>query len=364
MPRLCDALTLAGNRVELYAIENRSDPEHDGVEAQFCKQDFRGWPVVGKLRASREFRLRLKRASSDALIIHVHGIWLMPNVDAGIVAKRAQVPLVISPRGMIAKEALQFSKLQKRLFWTLLQKDAYANAALWHATSEAEAEDIRNFGIRAPITVIPNGIDEAPLPTPHMDPRLDDLTVLYLGRIHPKKGLVTLLEAWSSLGAKHPRWKLRIVGPDEGNHAVELSSLLSRSMIPNVSIEPPVYGDAKRELLAEASLFVLPTLNENFGIATAEALAAGLPAIVSKGAPWSRLEAEGCGWWIDHGVQPLAEALDKAMSLPSTTRREMGVAGRAWMSREFSWDVIARAMADAYAWIAGRGPRPATVQLN
>jgi glycosyltransferase involved in cell wall biosynthesis len=364
VPRLCEALSLKGNRVELYSVENRGDRIHDGVKATLCKQDLRGLPIVGKLRTSREFRVRMKRASSSARVVHAHGIWLMPNVDAGVAAERARVPLVISPRGMLAKEALNFSSLQKRVFWRLLQERAYAGAALWHATSEGEAEDIRSFGVRAPIAVIPNGIDVFPSAQAAAPTAVDSHTALYLGRIHPKKGLVPLIEAWSSLAHKYPRWRLRIVGPDENDHASELSSLASRLESPNVSIEPALYGAAKNELLANASLFVLPTLNENFGIAAAEALAAGLPTIVTKGAPWSGLVTEGCGWWIDHGAKPLAETLDKAMSLPPETRRAMGLAGRAWMTREFGWDAIADSMLEAYAWVAGQGPRPATVRLN
>jgi glycosyltransferase involved in cell wall biosynthesis len=131
-----------------------------------------------------------------------------------------------------------------------------------------------------------------------------------------------------------------------------------------VSIEGPVAGDAKTAAYREADLFVLPTLNENFAISVAEALAAGTPVIATKGAPWHGLEREGCGWWIDHGVEPLVAALTKAMTMRPGVLQKMGAKGREWMARDFSWDRVARDMLDVYRWLASGGEVPSTVRLN
>ena len=142
-----------------------------------------------------------------------------------------------------------------------------------------------------------------------------------------------------------------------GGHDDELRALATALGLTRVSVEGPIYGDAKTAAYREADLFVLPTLNENFGLTVAEALAAGTPAISTKGAPWSGLESEGCGWWIDHGVEPLAAALAHAMALPRETLKAMGDKGREWMARDFSWDRVARDMLDVYLWLArGAGP--------
>ena len=106
-----------------------------------------------------------------------------------------------------------------------------------------------------------------------------------------------------------------------------------------------------------ADVFALPTLNENFGLTVAEALAAGTPVISTKGAPWSGLEREGCGWWIEHGIEPLAAALAHAMALPREALRAMGDKGREWMARDFSWDCVGRNMLGVYLWLA-RGAEP------
>jgi len=123
-----------------------------------------------------------------------------------------------------------------------------------------------------------------------------------------------------------------------------------------------VYGDAKLALYRLASLYVLPTHSENFGLTVAEALAAGTPVIVTKGAPWSRLTQEDAGWWIGIGVEPLVACLRNALVLSEERLAEMGRKGRAWMAREFSWDAIGRQMAGFYEWLCGRGPRPACVR--
>ena len=113
--------------------------------------------------------------------------------------------------------------------------------------------------------------------------------------------------------------------------------------------------------MRNAGLFVLNTMNENFGMTVAESLAGGVPVISSKGAPWSGLESHGCGWWIDHGQDPLVAALKAAMSLPSAKRAQMGAAGLAWVRRDFGWEGIAQRMASIYCWLLGREGRPADV---
>jgi glycosyltransferase involved in cell wall biosynthesis len=164
--------------------------------------------------------------------------------------------------------------------------------------------------------------------------------------------------------AAYPDWRLRIVGPDELGHAGELAALAAELKTRRVLIEGSVAGDAKTTAYKEADLFVIPTLNENFAITVAEALAAGTPVIATKGAPWPGLVHEGCGWWIDHGVEPLAAALSKAMAMRREALQEMGAKGRAWMARDFSWDRAAHDMLNIYRWLSSGGEAPNTVRLK
>src|SRR5262249_10933006 len=147
------------------------------------------------------------------------------------------------------------------------------------------------------------------------------------GRIHPKKGLDHLIRAWAKVETGYDHWRLRIVGPAELGHDAELRTLAENLKLSRVSIEPAIYGDRKYAAFREADIFVLPTLNENFAMTVAEALAAGTPVISTKGAPWAGLEVNRCGWWIDHGIEPLAAALNDAMTLPREELRAMGARG-------------------------------------
>lgn len=358
VPRLATALAANGLRPIILSVGDAGSAGQ--ANTQFFPQSWRQFPVLANLRLSSGLKLAFGQYAISADLLHVHGLWLMPNVYAGRAAKRAGKPLIVSPRGMVALAALGFSRRRKAIFWRLLQGPAYAEAALWHATSSAEAADIRAFGVQCPIAVIPNGIDLPQQLAIHAD-TADRRTVLFLSRLHPKKNLPNLLEAWGRIAAEHPDWDLVIAGPDEGGHSAQLKAQVASKAIPRVQFPGPIYGAAKDHLINHSDLFVLPTRNENFGIAVAEALAAGVPAIVTKGAPWHGLEAERAGWWIDHGVAALEAALRTAMALPAAERRAMGLRGRAWMARDFSWDRIARDMTATYNWVLGGGDRPACV---
>ena len=187
---------------------------------------------------------------------------------------------------------------------------------------------------------------------------------LSLGRIHPKKGLDRLIRGWAKIELERPEWLLRIVGPSELNHAEELRALSKSLGLHRVSIEGPLYGTDKTVAFREADLFVLSTLNENFAMTVAEALAAGVPVIATKGAPWAGLKLERCGWWIDHGVEPMAAALRAATELSPRERHAMGARGREWMARDFSWGRVAADMLDVYRWITMKVDRPESVRSD
>jgi glycosyltransferase involved in cell wall biosynthesis len=364
VPRLCKALATAGVETTLFSVAGGEDGRRDTYEEGYrdCRfaWDYARIPILRGLRSSQGLSSALRDVALTADVIHNHGLWLMPNVRAGVAAACNRIPLVVSPRGMLAPAALAFSRVKKRAFWALLQGPTIRGAACIHATSEQEYEEIRSFGLANPVAVIPNGIDLPELAAQPAAAPVAERVVLSLGRIHPKKGLIFLVHAWSKVEAKFPGWRLKIVGPPEAGHDGELRALATALGLARASFGGPIYGAAKTTAYRDADVFVLPTLNDNFGLTVAEALAAGTSAITTKGAPWSGLESEGCGWWINHGVEPLAAALAQAMALPREALKAMGEKGSKWMVRDFSWDRIARDMLNVYLWLAGRaGPPPA-----
>lgn len=322
-------------------------------------------PLARRLRVSRKLRSAINSDAEGGAILHTHGLWLMPNVYPAWAKRRwpDTAKLVHSPRGMLGGPALKISRLKKRIFWMLLQRAALEAADCLHATATAEYEEIRTSGLVAPVAIIPNGIDIPDilrLPRPSSRMR----TILSLGRIHPKKGLDRLVYAWANLEREFPDWNVRIVGPAERRHDTELRSLAARLGLQRLTIEEPVYDELKTAIFRMADLFVLPTLNENFAVTVAEALAAEVPVIATNGAPWAGLETERCGWWIDQGVEALEQAMARAMRLPRSELNAMGASGRRWMARDFGWDKVARDMSSVYSWLIHGGPPPPTVRLH
>lgn len=372
VPRLCEALAASGAEPVLLSVAAQREPPGDMVRRGYPDRRFARnlarVPGLRALRCSIGFSAALKETVAFADVVHDHGLWLLPNLQAGWAASSAGKALVVSPRGMLSPAALAFSSARKRAVWALLQGPVVRRAACLHATSDQEYAELRAFGLRHPIAVIPNGIDlpqELPASTAGTPANAaGERIVLSLGRLHPKKGLETLLRAWAAVEKAHPGWRLSLIGPGEDRYVGELRSL-ARNLCPGrVSFGGAVYGAAKWNAYRAADLFVLPSLNENFGLTIAEALAAGIPVIATTGTPWRQLETEGCGWWVETAPGPLAAALTSAMRMPRSALCEMGRKGRAWIAREFSWDCAARDMGAVYAWLAGRAERPASVLLE
>jgi len=360
VPRLVDALQRHDVEAGILSVVSGARPPDLPPGTRFFPQSLRDVPLLKHFAVSAALRRELMSAADEGAILHGHGLWLKPNLDVAAAARRRRIPLVVSPRGMLSAEARSYSQARKALVWRFGQRAALEGAACLHATSTSEHDEIRAAGLRAPIAVIRNGID-LPILTDPPDEVITRTTVLSLGRIHPKKGLAALISAWAAVEPERPSWRLRIVGPDENGHAAELRELAARSGLRRVTVEEPLYGDAKAAAFAGAGLFVLPSRNENFGLTVAEALAAGVPVIATRGAPWGGLGAEGAGWWVDGTPAALAEALLDATARPAPELASMGRRGRTWMERDFGWDRVAAEMLLVYRWVLSGGSLPPMV---
>ncbi len=327
-----------------------------------CATSFKSALALGLPIRRQLTRIALDRPPS---LVHSHGLWAPANYWAAKAARQSGIPLIIQPRGMLEPWALSHRAWKKKLALALYQRRDLEQAAMFVATSEMECENIRRLGFRQPIAVIPNGVE---LNTVGVDglsrPAGLERTrkVLFLSRIHPKKGLLNLLNAWAKLAPKG--WRLKIAGPDEGGHLDEVKALARHLGIASVlEYAGEVDGLAKRQAYADADLFVLPTFSENFGVVVAEALAHGLPVITTRGTPWADLQTFECGWWVDIGVDPLLQALLEATALGDDMRHAMGLRGREYV-RRYDWDNISQQTMDAYRWVLGQGPKPEIVRLG
>jgi glycosyltransferase involved in cell wall biosynthesis len=249
----------------------------------------------------------------------------------------------------------------KKIFWNIYQKSAISDAACFHATSENEYEDIRRLGFKQPISIIPCGVNVDSVVQTKIDKRK---RLFFLGRIHPVKGVDILLKAWSCVQNRFPDWDLYLAGPDNDGYLAEMQLLSKKLNLQRIYFCGPMYGEEKLEGYRNASIYVLPTHSENFGITVAEALAAGVPAIVSKGAPWHEIVAKDAGWWVDVGVEPLVACLLQALSTSEQRLQEMGKAGHDWMLRDFSWKSVSEKFLDTYRWVICGGVPPHHVILK
>lgn len=357
--RLCQALLEAGTPTKLAVLDwvrgSASPPYVERFPLSF------GPRRLGRSAAMARWMIEQVR-SGQVKILHNHGLWMMNNVYPARARRAGDARLVISPRGTVSEWAWNHHRWRKQVMWHLLgQKRAMQAADAFHATSEEECVDLRRLGFRQPVCVLPNGVDVPPLAA---KPRGEGKTLLYLGRIHKIKGIDLLLRAWAAVERRFPKWRLVIAGPDDGGYLAQYRALAEELGLERVDFPGPVYGDGKLALYRAAHLYVLPTYSENFGMTVAEALAAGTPAVVSRGAPWAGLLEQRAGWWIEIGVDPLAAALEEALALPEEWLVEMGRNGRAWMEREFSWAEIGRRMALFYRWLRESGPAPAWVRVD
>lgn len=313
------------------------------------------FPRVTPRWLCRSPELRRQACESPTDLIHHHALWLLTLHYAHEAATRRAVPLVISPRGMMSAWAWRHRRWRKQLAELFVHPGAFAAAAGWHATSPEEADDIRRLGFRQPVCVSPNGV-VAPSPAELEAAReswhqLLPVTrsrpvAVFYSRLHRKKRVRELIDLW--LSAPRGDWLLLVAGSAEEYTPGELAAeVLARGASDRVLVSdgadrPPPY--------AIASLFVLPSHSENFGLVIAEALAAGVPALVTDTTPWTGLATTGAGWCVPW--ESYAGTLATALAVAPDELRAMGSRGQAWMARDYSWDRTAGLLQSFYQELA------------
>lgn len=357
VPRLCEALIGQGQDVSLATLDWSPTSRNLPYLRTFPMDA--GWPLrLGASRAMRRWLYDIAESGEPA-IFHNHGMWQMNALYPGWAAKRSggRCRLVVAPRGALSVWAMRYGSALKGAFWSLLQRRALDTAVCFHATAESEYLDIRRRGFHQPVAIIPNGID---LPDIGDDGLSNTAvrTLLFLGRIHKVKGLDMLLPAWASLQNRYPQWRLVIAGSDTGyggrnEYLAEVHSLVDHLRAERVEFVGELLGTQKWQALRQSDLFVLPSYSENFGMAVAEALASGTPAVVTQGAPWHGLNENGAGWWVETNLDSVIAALGDAMSRPQEELATMGRRGRRWAQEQFCWTGIGAKMAETYQWLAG-----------
>lgn len=295
---------------------------------------------------------------SDYELYHTNGMWLYCNHATCRIAEKKNKPYIITPHGMLYPQALARSAWKKRLMLTIggVNKDLKLADCI-HCTCMEEMKHYRDLGYKNPVAVIPN-----PVPVPSfIDELINERKIKrigFLGRLHPRKNVEALLDAWMLLGIKVKDAQLVIMGKGDFAYEKMLKEKVKESGMMNVEFAGFVNGREKFERLASLTALCVPSDFENFGMIVTEALSVGTPVIASLGTPWQELNTEHCGYWIDADVKTLSETIEQVLSLPENEIRRMGENGKRLVQERYQDAQVAQMIVQLYDWLITGGKKP------
>ncbi|MBK1706972.1 glycosyltransferase [Halochromatium glycolicum] len=313
----------------------------------------------------------LRRAELD--VLHTHGLWMYPSVAARRWSRSSGRPYLVSPHGMLDPWAVRNARWKKRLAGWAYEHAHLRGAACLHALCAAEAEAIRAYGLRNPVCVIPNGVDLPDRVADEEPPAWASAipggaqVLLYLGRLHPKKGLPVLLDGWqlARAEAQSGGWHLVIAGWDQGGHQAELAAQIERAGLQaQVHLVGPQFGAQKAASLERADAFVLPSFSEGLPMTVLEAWAHRLPVLMTPACNLAEGFAAGAALEMAPEPDSIAAALRRGFAMSDAERAAMGEQGRRLVADRFSWPRVAEQLLAVYRWVLGQGPQPDSVRLD
>ncbi|MCX8156980.1 MAG: glycosyltransferase [Verrucomicrobiae bacterium] len=339
---------------------------------------------------SPRLKIALSKGSWD--IFHVHGLWQYIGIAGRHKAVSARNALIITPQGMLDSWALKHSSWKKRLAGILYENRNLVHASCIHAVCESEYHSVREYGLSNPVCVIPNGVEIPLAQENRFEPRMRDETkkmLLFLGRLHPKKGLENILRAWSRVKKETKRlddWVLGIAGWDQCGHEVELKKLSDEiglawtdvgeddknsnqtkhsynhksyaTRIPEILFLGPAYEERKDALMRACSAFILPSYSEGMPVAVLEAWSYGKPVIMTPACNLPEGYAAGAAIKVEPEPVSIANGIKQILEMSDQELEQMGRRGRQLVEERFSWPKIAQQMKSVYDWLLGGGPPP------
>lgn len=304
-------------------------------------------PALGKTLSTEAFEHDIE---------HIHEIWHYPCYAAYRAAKKAKKPYIVTVHGALEPWCLNYKALKKKIYAALIQRRILNGAAAIHAITQDEVKHIQAFGVHSPIVMIPNGIDPEEFyklpPREELERRYPELegkiVVLFLGRIHPVKGLDILARAFGRIARDRGDVRLVIVGPDDDGYQIQVEQMLKTYGVRDKTIFTGLLsGQEKLAALSRSDIFVLPSYSEGFSMAILEALACGVPVLIMRQCHFPEVAEAKAGIVIDPDPDQLAEALTKLLDNPEL-RKEMGANGRRLVTERFTWDKIVEQMIELY----------------
>ncbi len=315
-------------------------------------------PATGKFQRHPQIRPILTELIAAADVVHIHTLWEEIQHRAAVLARKFRKPYVFVPHGMLDPWSLSQSAWVKKAYIALRLRRDLNGAMFIHALNPDEAKLLAPLYLIPPCEIIPNGIDPDQLkPLPQAGefrkkyPQLADHPyLLFLSRLHPKKGLDFLADSFAIVAAQRPDLRLVVVGPNDGAEADFDSRIAAAGLGDRVIRTGPLYGREKFAAMVDASLFILPSRQEGFSVAIVEALACGLPVVISEACHFPRVAEEGAGEIVPLEPRAIAGAVLKFLNDPS--RREGASAAAKRLGHQYTWDRIAAQTFQLY----GRAP--------
>lgn len=371
--RLGGGVSEAGRHLAAALAERGHNVQVTGLVDRFTEEDREGWtpvtPQPFEIRGPERFGYapgllsKLEEANLD--LLHSHGLWMYPSHAAGR-WHRAGRAHIVSAHGMLDPWALTRSKVVKRLAAAIFERKHLASADCLHALNAAEVEAMRAYGVEQSICVIPNGV---PIPEEPECETERTATLLYLGRLHPKKGIEELIKGWArarrSAGPTARAWRLRIAGWGNEGHTSRLKELSqSLSLGRSISFDGPLYGAAKEAAFREASAFVLPSKSEGLPVTVLEAWSYRVPALITPACNLPEGLARGAAIAIRPDPESIARGILTLLEMSPNERSVRGTSGHELVLRAYTWPRVAERMEQVYTWLLNGGDAPSFVDIE
>ncbi len=359
--RLAAAQSAAGCQVNL--VSYRFPDAQANVEADLgtipgiasVRLDFLP-PLTRKERfLALDARKRLEPLVGNADVIHLHGVWDPLIYAAASEAQKLGIDYVLTPHGMLDPWAISQKGWKKRLALILGYRKMLNRAAFLHFLNTDERDLVKDLGLTAKAEVIPNGIfleELDPLPAEGgfraSRPWLGDRPfVLFLSRLHYKKGLDFLADAFAQVAVRYPEAQLVIAGPDGGAKSDFESQIRRLRLEDKVHLIGPIYGPEKLSALVDCDCFCLPSRQEGFSLAVTEAMACRAPVVISTSCHFPEVREAGAGVITDLNATDIAAGLMTVLGSAEQASM-MGKAGRELVTSRFTWPSVAGQMIRAY----------------
>ena len=332
-----------GKMVDLHIVTHHSDKE---LCLDNCTIHYMECGQLQWFKAKRLFCRLLDEIKPD--IVHVNSCWAPLCSFTVFWAKKRGIPTVVSPHGMLEPWVLAKNHWTKKVpALVMYQRRALRKADALVATAYSEKDNLLKLNYNNKVEVVPNGVIVDGIEIKKTWKRTRSL--LYMGLLRPNKGAGVLIDALSLIKEKLIGYKVIIAGPDTEGYLSTLKRMCnSYGLNDIVSFPGGIFGKEKWTLMQHADFFILPTLNENFGIVIAEAYLSGTPVITCKGAPWACIDEQSIGWWVERTPEKVAQAIGEALDCSEQTMEEKGRRGREYVIQHFSSDKVARVMMEKY----------------